>query len=60
MHRDIGYWLTRGIKQGCPASGSLLALAVDPVLRRICLLLPRPVHSLGAFADEVGLGPGDI
>eukprot|EP00959_Pyramimonas_sp_CCMP1952_P338909 7097412-Pyramimonas_sp.AAC.1 len=42
VHRDIGYWLTRGIKQGCPVTGSLFALAVDPVLRKICLLLPRP------------------
>eukprot|EP00959_Pyramimonas_sp_CCMP1952_P429394 8992931-Pyramimonas_sp.AAC.1 len=40
MHPNIGF--SRGIKQGCPVSGSPFALVVGPALRKICLLLPRP------------------
>jgi hypothetical protein len=42
-----------GIKQGCPASGSIFALALDPFVRMLCLRLPRPLNSIGAFADDI-------
>eukprot|EP00959_Pyramimonas_sp_CCMP1952_P046998 981168-Pyramimonas_sp.AAC.1 len=44
--------ILRGIKQGCPLSGSAFALGFDPMLRLLCLRLPRPVHLRGAFADD--------
>ena len=34
-----GFMASSGIKQGCPASGSLFALALDPFLRLLCLRL---------------------
>jgi hypothetical protein len=42
-----------GIRQGCPASGSIFALLLDPFVRCICLRLPRPLNSLGVFADDI-------
>lgn len=46
--------ITRGIKQGCPASGSLWAIGYDPLIR--CLLTLRLAHDLRAFvfADDIG------
>ena len=41
----------RGIKQGCPMSGSIFVLALDPFLRMMCHLLPPITNQLGAFAD---------
>jgi exonuclease III len=50
-----GFVAAGGIKQGCPASGSLFALALDPFLRMLCLRLPSPVSLVSAFADDMGI-----
>ena len=48
--------ISMGIKQGCPTSGSLWAIAFEPVLRRLQHLLGKDTpYALGAFADDVGL-----
>jgi endonuclease/exonuclease/phosphatase family metal-dependent hydrolase len=50
-----GFTASSGIKQGCPASGSLFAIALDPFLRMLCLRLPMPVSIVSAFADDIGI-----
>jgi endonuclease/exonuclease/phosphatase family metal-dependent hydrolase len=50
-----GFAATSGIKQGCPASGSLFALALDPFLRLLCLRLPGPISIASAFADDIAV-----
>lgn len=42
-----------GIRQGCPASGCIFALAIDPVLRGIMGCSPSPLNRLVAFADDL-------
>jgi hypothetical protein len=42
-----------GIKQGCPASGSIFALALDPFLRKLLTAIPRQLGTLAAFADDI-------
>jgi hypothetical protein len=44
-----------GIKQGCPLSGSIFALAIDPLIRRI--LAASVLHSIRitAFADDIAI-----
>jgi hypothetical protein len=44
-----------GIKQGCPASGTLFALALDPFIRMFCLRLPRPLNIVVAYADDIAI-----
>ena len=39
----LGFTVLSGIKQGCPMSGSIFALALDPVVRRMSARLPRPL-----------------
>ena len=51
-----GFWAERGIKQGCPLSGSIFALAFDPILRLLESRLPRGLAAPGAFADDVDIG----
>lgn len=43
----------RGILQGCPASGSLWALLLDPVARALSHAHLEPQGSLTAFADDL-------
>ena len=43
-----------GIKQGCPSSGSLFALALDPFLRYLLNRIPPPRLEVRAFADDLG------
>lgn len=46
--------ITRGIQQGCPASGSLWAIGYDPVVLCLLTLRPRPWR-IFVFADGIGL-----
>jgi endonuclease/exonuclease/phosphatase family metal-dependent hydrolase len=50
---DIDISILAGIKQGCPASGSIFALALDPFIRYLCLRIPPPLNAVGAFADDI-------
>jgi endonuclease/exonuclease/phosphatase family metal-dependent hydrolase len=50
-----GFAAKSGIKQGCPASGSLFAIALDPFLRMLCLRLPAPLYTVSAFADDMAI-----
>ena len=44
-----------GVAQGCPLSGTLWALGLDPFLRLLSRELPtRQPGSLGACADDIG------
>lgn len=42
-----------GIKQGCPASGTLWALAYDPIVRALCWAVPHDLGCFGVFADDI-------
>jgi hypothetical protein len=44
-----------GIRQGCPASGAIFALCIDPLLRRIYTWLPSPWSKLVAYADDIAI-----
>ena len=44
-----------GIKQGCLASGTIFALALDPFVRMKCLKLPKPLNTNTAFADDLAV-----
>jgi hypothetical protein len=44
-----------GIRQGCPASGAIFALCIDPLLRRIGAWLPSPWSWLTAYADDIAI-----
>jgi hypothetical protein len=50
---DVTISVEAGIKQGCPASGSLFALALDPFVRLLCLRIPPPLGTFVAFADDL-------
>jgi endonuclease/exonuclease/phosphatase family metal-dependent hydrolase len=50
-----GFAITSGIKQGCPASGSIFALSLDPFIRHLCLQLPPPLNITVAFADDIAI-----
>ena len=47
-----GFLIREGVKQGCPLSGLLFILALDPWLRRSCSLLPPSIH-LSAYYDDL-------
>jgi hypothetical protein len=44
-----------GIRQGCPASGAVFAICIDPLLRRIGAWLPSPWSKLIAYADDIAI-----
>jgi hypothetical protein len=47
-----GFPILSGIRQGCPASGSLFALAIDPCIRYLMACL-GPRGLLTAYADDI-------
>lgn len=49
-----------GIKQGCPLSGTLFALALDPMVRRYLAEVTMASSRLCAFADDVGVAMRDF
>jgi hypothetical protein len=44
-----------GIKQGCPLSGSIFALAIDPLIRRILAASVLHTIRVTAFADDIAI-----
>eukprot|EP00959_Pyramimonas_sp_CCMP1952_P435889 9127526-Pyramimonas_sp.AAC.1 len=57
---SFGFWVTRGIAQCCPLSGSIFALCLDPILRLMISRLPPDHSRLGAFADDIGIACADV
>jgi hypothetical protein len=51
----ISFEVNAGIKQGCPASGSLFALALDPFLRMMMASIPPRLSTVVAFADDLAV-----
>ena len=48
-------WITAGVLQGCPLSGLIFVLIVDPLLRAIAETCDRPKLSMTrACADDIG------
>ena len=48
-----GFPVESGIKQGCPASGSLFVLCLDPFIRLLLEKIPRTKGIILAFADDL-------
>ena len=55
-----GFPIEAGIKQGCPCSGTLFALALDPFIRMLCNKIPRSVAVVCAFADDMAMALMDF
>ena len=55
-----GYSITQGIKQGCPLSGALFALCIDPLLRRLSNLLAPVCATPRAFADDIQISASNL
>ena len=51
--RFTSFYILSCIKQGCPASGTIFALAIDPVLRFMIDNLPPRIARFGAYADDI-------
>ena len=43
-----------GVRQGCPASTSLFVIVTDPIIRAMCLRLPRSCL-VRAYADDIAV-----
>ena len=57
---DFGF-IDNGVNQGCPASAFLFALAINPVLEQLALLIESPNYGkLGACADDIGFVVRDL
>ena len=52
--RFKSFIVRRGIRQGCPASMLLFALALDPILRWLQLRVLHRDDRLQAYADDLG------
>lgn len=50
-----GFPILSGIKKGCPLSGALFALTLDPLIRRYLSELALRSSCICAFADNIGL-----
>jgi len=55
-----GLIIKSGIKQGCPLSGTLFALALDPFIRLLLSRIEHPHDTLTAFADDLAMVCGDM
>jgi len=51
--RHVGFLLMSGIKQGCPLSGTIFALALDPFMRMIIGCIHPERSILTGFADDL-------
>ena len=58
--RGLAFFLSSGIKQGCPKSGSLWCLLFDPIFRAIRETMSDVGGHASAFADDVGLALPDV
>lgn len=45
--------IRRGIRQGCPSSGSLWALLFDPLVRSLIAVIPPTLGLAGCFANDL-------
>lgn len=50
---SIAMLIARGVKHGCPASGSLWALSFHPIIRTASCSMLSVGGSLGIFADDM-------
>lgn len=50
---DAGFDIARGIKQGCPSSGSVWAMVFDPVVRLLRAQLRGPLDEISVCADDI-------
>lgn len=50
-----GINITSGIKQGCPLSGSIFAIAADPLIRAYLAATTMQSSRIGVFADDIAL-----
>lgn len=48
--------LRAGVRQGCPASGSIFAMLLDPWVRLLGRRLSVPEHVVAVYADDVAVG----
>ena len=59
--RSFGtFAIQRGIRQGCPASMLLFAVALDPIIRWLHSAVMRPSDTLRAYADDLGFSLADV
>ena len=52
--------MSAGVRQGCPASMVLFALALDPFVRWVMSEALGPGDSLRAYADDLGMVMADV
>lgn len=51
----VSHPIASGIKQGCPLSGTLFALSLDPLIRYYLMEITLRSSVICAFADDLGL-----
>ena len=52
--------ILRGVRQGCPASGSLFAIVFDPFVRLYHHLLDPHLCLIVSYADDLAMGLRDL
>ena len=57
---ELAVAICRGIKQGCPLSGTLWALLVDLAVRFLCCSIQYKSSCLAAYADDLGFVLNDL